>query len=145
MAYRPMSYTVLYAGYFKLYGVFKNIWIRVHVSFNYWFCIGIHYRRRLSNPFYQIRVISESCFLYSVGPGLCMELFAQKVCILRVRDCPFPQRINNKIIITKSTKRHKGWFFFLHSEETRGHQFTDARCIWERLLRKTSIYGSIHL
>lgn len=48
--------------------------------------------------------------LVFTGAGLYMELFAQKVCILRVRDCPFPLRINNKIIITKSTERLKGWF-----------------------------------
>lgn len=72
------------------------------------------YRRWLSksycfNKHSTLRDQSKLLLVFN-GAGLYMELFAQKVCILRMRDCPFPLRINNKIIITKSTERLKGWF-----------------------------------
>lgn len=78
-----------------------------------------------------------------------MKLFAQTVCILSVRDCPFPQRINNQnIIITKSAIRYKGRYFFLslHSEEKKQRTSdADARCVRERLLRKTNLFDGVHL
>lgn len=70
--------------------------------------------------------------MYSVAPALYMELFAQKVYILRVRDCPFPQRINNKNYHNKEpSKRLQRLIFFniVFAFETRDTSVTDAKCI----------------
>lgn len=81
-------------------------------------CIGIQY----IVADYQIRivsiniaryVISESCYLYSVDQDSIWSCLHRKCAYWGWGIVHFPQRINNKIIITKSTERLKGWFFFL--------------------------------
>lgn len=90
-------------------------------------------------------VISEGCYLHSVQPDSIWSCL-HRVCRLRVRDCPFPPRINNKIIITKSTNTTKASFspsyivFFpslppslsplSHTRTKQGDtSFRDARCV----------------
>lgn len=101
---------------------------------HYRLCIGMGCRSRPSTSrLVSINaarcVISEGCYLYSVQPDSIWSCL-HRVCRLRVRDCPFPPRINNKIIITKSTNTTKASFspsyivfsFFFSPSHTRTKQ-----------------------
>lgn len=128
---RPLSITLLYNDDF-----IPRVCLRKNIKqlpSHYRLCIGMGcWSRPSTSRLVSINaarcVISEGCYLYSVQPDSIWSCL-HRVCRLRVRDCPFPPRINNKIIITKSTNTTKASFspsyivfFFFSPSHTRTKQ-----------------------
>lgn len=99
------------------------------------------------NSLYGRRRPDPHCFnkqrvIWSVKAAPCIQwtrTLYGAVCILRVRDCPFPPRINNKIIITKSTERLKGWFLHYSlfvRRKNEGDMSSRGKVLYGKILKK---------